>query len=283
MWPQPVALLMFLVVLSGCVTTQADLSKGIDPTKAYVVAGRAAVANNWESYWKTNNQAENFGAFRAIWGLPSRQSWVFKRYDSEGNVFSRRLPTAADENTFIVQPGFGPFIYGQKLSSILTGDVAKPDISKITEASQRDRATVSSNGYLVYDVFEVEPGNWVIERVISRVPDCKAKYRCTGDLTHHMMLKRGKIDENSVGFSVAAGEVVYIGDAEISIDLVEKRQAKEDLFRAKTNDASRYVEKIFFAENFQSHFGLNEGRMRDKLQGSLDISKVVVRKLSKVQ
>ena len=275
--------LMFLFVLSGCITTQqADISNGFSPSKAYVVVGREVIARGWQKYIETNIGIEGASAARQMRGLISGREWWFSRYE-DNKVVSRKRASSAERNSFNVNVSLNPFVYSQSLSSIFSGPNRFPNVLTAVDEEQIDRVTVKPNGYLAYDIFEVEPGDWVLQQISYTWRACKIKGMCAGPRNNIILLNRGNLRDDSVGFSISLGEVAYIGDATIEFDVVEEKITRVDYFGAHVgSDSNEYVEKVYEAKNMKHYFSNDEMRMREKLKPNYDTSRIVVRDLGKI-
>ncbi len=277
----PVFVLLF--ALCSCVTTQPDLSKGLNQQKAYVIVGREAVAHGWKDYFDYNDTLESQVSSEVIRGMPSGREMIFRKYNSDGKLSDVKYPVN-DNETFIVDLNLSPFPFRNSLQSIVFGGGGRGvDISEITDKFHGKSAQVFGEGYLVYDVFEVTPGNWVFERYRYDKFGCINPRGCGNTLYNVMQLKRGQVSQNSLGFSVSAGELVYVADAKIEFDIVSKNVMNKNYSFKNSNMPVDEVRTYHYAKNIKFSFGLDVSRMKEAMSSRLDVSRVVVRKLRRIK
>lgn len=280
--------LALLALLPGCRTTQSDAPVQVqvqaNSGKAYVVVGREVAVEGWRQYYETNNGNGVQTAAQWLRGLPSGRKLVFRRYEEDRKIIAKGDPDRDDPDTFVVDASLVPLLYQRKIDYFFYGDRdrTKPDISFISSKLHGESAVSSENGYVIYDLYEVPPGNWALERHIY--DDVACRRECGGFTRYNVLhLKRGNVTGDALGFAVAEDEIVYIGDAKIELDIIAKDVVRKDHTQHGLHGPAEYQDKNFYVRNIRYSLSVNEERMKRMMRNRLDVSKVVTRPLGAVQ
>mgnify|MGYP003115850076 FL=1 len=270
------AALALIVLLTGCVTTNPDLRKGIDPEKAYVIVGKEVRAEGFKTYLDIIDRENYFLSSRLIKGMEDGPELIFRKYDFASGAVPRGEPASGDKSAFRFYFPVQPMINNNNPSSALNvvgtmglSLLGAGEYNRYTEANAK-----TDTGYVVYEVFEVEPGPYVFERFVYKTHKF---YGNTHKITRHhmMMLKDQAVHEKSRIFNVRRGEIVYAGDAVMKFEITVKKQ-KEIVYGKGMSDESHYEDKfVFRASKWTVGFEADEARMRAKMAGRVDLSRVI--------
>jgi len=270
-----------IITLTGCVTTSPDLSEGIDPEKAYVIVGKEVRAEGYKNYLDIVDRENYFLSSRLIKGMEDGPELIFRKYDRASGLVPRGEPVKDDKSAFRFEFPVQPMINKNNPSSAL--NVMGTMGLSLLGASEYNRYTETNaktdTGYVVYEVFEVEPGSYVFERFVYKTHKF---YGNTHKITRHhmMMLKDQAVHEKSRIFDVRRGEVVYAGDAVMKFAITVGKK-KEIVYGTGMSDESHYEDKfVFNASKWKVGFEADEARMRVKMAGRVDLSRVVSRPLT---